>query len=146
MLTFFNKTVIIAAIIVLIISMLIYTINFKSNLKISKINFPPVVPKCPDYWNVKTINYNNRDLNYCKSNNINTGSWKNNIYYPYDDKCYNYQWARYNNITWDGISNLIKDEHDEQYDQDCQFIYDDYLINNYSKSKSDHLNNYLNEN
>ena len=33
MLTFFNKTVIIAALIVLIISMVIYTIIFKDNLK-----------------------------------------------------------------------------------------------------------------
>ncbi len=148
MITVFNKTIIIAALIVLSFSMIIYFTSFKNNLKMSKINFPPILPKCPDYWNLKTINYNNKNLNYCKSNNINTGSWENDIYYPYNDKCDNYQWSRYNNVTWDGVSNYINDENqlENEVENDCEFIYDDYEINNYSKNMSNRLNKYLNDN
>lgn len=129
MLNTFSKPLILSAIIVFIFSLIIYTIDLNNIIKLEKNNFPPVIGKCPDYWNLLKDNNN---IEYCKVKKydndkyINRGNWGYLKFIPFNDDCYNYQWSKYNNITWDGLSNN---------NDDCVNVYYNYEINDYSKYK-----------
>tara|TARA_Y100000996_G_C22491737_1_gene630506 strand:+ start:786 stop:1118 length:333 start_codon:yes stop_codon:yes gene_type:complete len=77
----------------------------------SEVKFPPVIPKCPDYWTVgsdgKTC-INTLGLGSCTSDSIITiddpqKDWHGSS--GLKNKC---EWAKSCKLTWDGITNNNK--------------------------------------
>lgn len=106
----FNKTVIIIASIILITILIILAISLSKTL--FNESFPPIIPDCPDYWEVE---YNNSDQAKCINNNgINTGNTDlqdcgdfTNFFDRNSDQgnCERYKWSKKCNVNWDGITN-----------------------------------------
>ena len=106
----FQKIVLYAAIIILIIALVIIGVS----LSYGKSNqvWPPVVPQCPDYWvvdgsgnNATCINV--KDLGTCKATGGNKHLTMNFNEAPYvgaDSTCAKYTWAKKCGLSWDGIS------------------------------------------
>ena len=68
-------------------------------------SFPPVKPRCPDYWtpdSTGTKCVNNLGLGRCSDNTIdmNREDWIGSS--GLKNKC---EWAKRCNLTWDGITN-----------------------------------------
>jgi len=67
--------------------------------------YPPVMPNCPDYWDMSgnlCINKKTPPLGNpaCpKQMDFSTGQWKGQ-----DGLCNKYKWAQQCNLVWDGIS------------------------------------------
>jgi hypothetical protein len=100
----FQVIVLIIAIVLLILTL----IGIGAMLRRSKMSqqWPPVIGKCPDYWETS-----DPDGNICTPINpsINTGSTgSDNVtsldLTQYTNNCQLYDWASSNNITWDGIT------------------------------------------
>jgi hypothetical protein len=106
----FQKIVLYAAIIILIISLVFIGITL-SYAKDSKA-WPPIVPNCPDYWaiegsgdNARCINV--KDLGKCKPNGKDKHLSMNFNDSPYvGDKglCSKYEWANRCGVSWDGVN------------------------------------------
>jgi len=98
----FQNLVIIIATILLIISLCI--IGF--GLYRQKYNsiYPPVIPNCPDYWDVSgNFCINDKELGNrnCKEPmDFTKPQWSGN-----NGLCAKYNWSKRCNIAWDGISN-----------------------------------------
>jgi hypothetical protein len=101
----FQSTVMTVAIIFLIVSLCfiglaLYNQKYKSE-------FPPVIPNCPDYWDMSG--------NMCISH-PKVGDRVSSCTAPMDftlptwagagGKCAKYRWAKQCNLTWDGITNI----------------------------------------
>ena len=99
----FKNIVILVASIILIIMLIIIGIilyRLQKNLK-----FPPVISKCPDYWELnKKICYNPKHLGTCgNQKNFNTDFYKG-----HDGRCMKSKWAERCELTWQGITNDSK--------------------------------------
>jgi hypothetical protein len=105
----FQKTVLIIAIIVLIITLVVMGLVLSSG---SGETWPPSVPVCPDWWiadgsgnNSTCINV--KDLGVCpaqsgkKHQNMNFNS---SIFTGDNGTCAKYTWANKCKVTWDGIT------------------------------------------
>ena len=104
----FQKTVLIIAIIVLIITLVVLGFVLNSGDE----TWPPLVPDCPDWWiadgsgnNSTCINV--KDLGVCpaqsgkKHQNMNFNS---SIFTGDNGTCAKYTWANKCKVTWDGIT------------------------------------------
>tara|TARA_B100001093_G_C26264120_1_gene774041 strand:+ start:52 stop:432 length:381 start_codon:yes stop_codon:yes gene_type:complete len=115
----FNKTVIISALVILVISLTILGVFVAKAL--SEAKFPPVVADCPDYWDVeltddgKTRCVNNTNINTytnaeAEGNNQNCSNYPTENFYatgstPTKVLCSKYDWADKCGIVWDGVTN-----------------------------------------
>ena len=116
MLTKFNRSILLFALIVLLISLIILGMFLSKSMMEDA--YPPVISDCPDYWdvsynlnddiickNVSSINEGRGDIaggecnDYPKDNFMAAGTDK------YDILCEKYKWAKKCNIVWDGVTN-----------------------------------------
>ena len=105
----FQKIVIISALVLLVILLLIviYTVKTAKDKQ-----WPPVVPECPDYWDIKLIDgkqtcVNTKDLGTCPAVSDDKHLKMNFNTLPFTgtrDLCSKYKWATHCNVTWDGIT------------------------------------------
>ena len=105
----FQKTVLIIAIIILIITLII--IGMALSKKSAEIGWPPMVPQCPDYWTIdgsgnNTTCINVKDLGTCKSvgSKHKTMNFNTSEFTGAQGTCNKYTWANNCNISWDGIT------------------------------------------
>jgi hypothetical protein len=96
----FYKLVVIIAIVILVIALASVVTLFTYGS--AKQSYPPYQNQCPDYW---TWNGTSKTCNSTSNKNI--GTYSKNSYSP-SDLCSNYNWAKTNNIMWDGVSNTNK--------------------------------------
>ena len=106
----FQEIVLTVAVILLIICLIMIGWALRKNKK--EVDFPPVLPACPDYWDV-VLEEDGEDkgkVTGCKNVNnlpggggggggeVNTSiiSWNN---------CEKFRWANEKTLTWDGITN-----------------------------------------
>ena len=105
----FQKIVLFAAIIILIIALVFIGMALS---KAKDQNWPPMVPQCPDYWFVdgsgnNTTCINVKDLGTCPASgndkhlvmNFNTSEYSGT-----QGACNKYTWAQKCGISWDGIT------------------------------------------
>lgn len=99
----FQKTILFAAIIVLILCMVFIGYSLQN---IQKENWPPNIPVCPDYWtvdgsgnNYKCLNTNNLGTCGLKEMNFNTPTFTGSR-----EMCNKYTWAKNCGLAWDGIT------------------------------------------
>lgn len=105
----FQKTVLIGAIIILIITLVIIGIALK-NAKST--DWPPLVTQCPDYWIIdgsgnNTTCTNIKDLGTCSPQNGNRHLEMNFNTSPFtgsNGTCAKFNWARRCDVSWDGIT------------------------------------------
>jgi hypothetical protein len=106
----FQKIVLFAAIIILIIALVFIGISL-SNAKAST-TWPPMIPECPDYWKIdgsgnSATCTNVKDLGTCQPQgnqqhltmNFNTPAFTGS-----NELCAKYNWANRCGVTWDGIT------------------------------------------
>ena len=104
----FQKTVLIIAIIVLIITLVVLGFVLNSGDE----TWPPLVPDCPDWWiadgsgnNSTCINV--KDLGVCSAQSGKKHQSMNFNSAPYtgdNGTCAKYTWANKCQVTWDGIT------------------------------------------
>jgi hypothetical protein len=95
----FQILVLIAAIVILIMSLII--IGYMMNRNQRSQPWPPVVGKCPDFWN---IDDSGKMCNPPESG-INAGKTGTTLDLSvHTNKCALYSWATNNNVSWDGIT------------------------------------------
>ena len=105
----FQKFVLFAAIIVLIITLIFIGISLTFS---QDENWPPMTPECPDYWVVdgsgnNTTCINTKDLGTCQPQggdkhlkmNFNLPAFSGS-----NELCSKYTWARRCGLAWDGIT------------------------------------------
>lgn len=98
----FQKIVLIAAIIILIIALIFIGVA----LSYSQDNkWPPMVPQCPDYWTAdgsgnNTICTNVMNLGSCNS----VMNFSNAPFTGANSNCAKYTWANKCGVSWDGIT------------------------------------------
>ena len=96
----FQILVLIAATVILIMSLII--IGYMMNRNQRNQPWPPVVGKCPDYWDLDPSG------NMCTppESGINAGSTGTTSLdlTQYAKKCDLYAWATANKVSWDGIT------------------------------------------
>jgi hypothetical protein len=93
----FQIIVLIAATVILIMTLIV--IGYLMNRNQRSQPWPPVVGKCPDYWDISG--------NMCTPPNsgINAGkTGTTGIDLSNYNKCTLYSWATSNNVVWDGIT------------------------------------------
>lgn len=105
----FQKFVLFAAIIILIIALVFIGIALSYS---SDTSWPPMTPECPDYWtmdgsgnNANCINV--KDLGTCPSQSGQkhlTINFNNAPYNGSNSTCAKYTWATKCGISWDGIT------------------------------------------
>ena len=105
----FQKTVLIIAIVILIISLVLMALLLGNN---SNANWPPTVPSCPDWWimdgsgnNAKCTNI--KDLGICKAQQGETHQSMNfnaDMFTGDNGDCAKYTWANKCKVSWDGIT------------------------------------------
>jgi hypothetical protein len=105
----FQKIVLFAAIIILIISLII--IGFALS-KSTNQSWPPMIPACPDYWtidgsgnNATCVNVQN--LGTCQppsGQQFLTMNFNNPPYNGTNGLCSKYTWATGCGVSWDGIT------------------------------------------
>lgn len=94
----FQRTVLIIASVLLILCLIVIGIALQGNF--SSEVFPPVIAKCPDYWeSTEKGCINTYDLGY------NIAVCKNVDIDQMTSDCEKQKWARGCNLTWDGITN-----------------------------------------
>lgn len=105
----FQKFILITAIIILIITLVVIGITLSKNG--SSVQWPPLVPQCPDYWildgsgnDANCVNV--KDLGTCKSvgSKHQTMNFNSSAFTGTDGACNKYNWATKCNVTWDGIT------------------------------------------
>jgi hypothetical protein len=105
----FQKVVLFAAIVVLIIALVLIGMSLRYS---TDQNWPPMTSECPDYWtidgsgnNAKCINA--KDLGTCPAQ---TGdehlimNFNNAVYAGSNGTCAKYTWATKCGVSWDGIT------------------------------------------
>jgi hypothetical protein len=106
----FQKIVLIAAIIILIIALVVIGIALSGNFNNEE--WPPMLSACPDYWKIDgsgnmTTCTNIKDLGTCppKSGEKHLVMNFNTTPYTGDNgTCNKYTWAKKCDVTWDGIT------------------------------------------
>ena len=99
----FQNTVILIASIILIIMLFIIGIALYRTQK--NLKFPPVVSKCPDYWEMKdNICHNPKSLGTCGDKK----DFNTNFYKGHDGDCLKSKWAERCELTWQGLTNNSK--------------------------------------
>jgi hypothetical protein len=105
----FQKIVLFAAIIILIIALVFIGISltYASNK-----SWPPMTPQCPDYWMIdgsgndsKCINA--KDLGTCPAqsgDNHLTMNFNSSAFTGSNGMCAKYTWAKKCGVSWDGIT------------------------------------------
>ena len=97
----FQKTVFTIAIVILIITLCFIGITLRRQKYNSA--YPPVIPNCPDYWDISgNICKNSMNLgkDTCRGDmDFSTAQWSGN-----SGLCSKYTWAKTCNLTWDGIT------------------------------------------
>jgi len=99
----FQKIVLIAAVIILIIALIFIGIAL-SNAQNNQ--WPPMVSQCPDYWQAdgsgnNTICTNVMNLGTCQKSVMNFNSPP---FSGENSSCAKYTWANNCGVTWDGIT------------------------------------------
>ena len=125
----FQKNIITIWLIVLIIASILLLLIIRNTLENS--TWPPIKPDCPDYWDVSLNSadgikscFNNSGVNQCKRNypksdtnpgwctsGLNENKLKTELgglSKQEDIDCAKNLWAKYEGITWDGITNNNK--------------------------------------
>jgi hypothetical protein len=105
----FQKIVLFAAIIILIIALVFIGISLTYN---KSQTWPPIVADCPDYWVIdgsgnNTICKNIKDLGTCPPNSGTkhlTKNFNNPAFTGSQGNCNKYRWANSCGISWDGIT------------------------------------------
>jgi len=106
----FQKIVLFSAIIILILALILMGITLSSG---SSVEWPPIVPECPDWWVARKVGSTNfcvnaRDLGTCSAPtrgqdhqimNFNTPTFTGS-----NGTCAKYKWANRCNVAWDGIT------------------------------------------
>ena len=115
----FQKIILFIALILLIISFLIFGAMIYTN----SVAYPPVQAQCPDYWvdmsgGIGTggyfLNTQNLGKGSCPNKmNFNTGLWTGD-----DGLCNKKKWAKACDLTWDGVTNNPKGCGDEDLDDE----------------------------
>jgi len=105
----FQKIVLFSAIIILSIALIIIgvSLTYAKNPV-----WPPMVPECPDYWEIdgsgnNTTCINVNDLGTCPAASGNDHLTMNFNVSPYSGakgNCNKYQWANKCGVTWDGLT------------------------------------------
>ena len=116
----FNKIVLTIATVVLIISLVVVVFLVIASNENEK--FPPLIPDCPDYWDLN-INFNDNDhtksISCINRSTVNTPAPSNS---KHDKSCASYDvltgnitaednlthkcnWATKCNVVWDGVTN-----------------------------------------
>ena len=98
----FQKIVLITAIVVLIIALAF--IGFAISSATNQV-WPPMIPNCPDYWDVDGSGncLNTLNLGTCNLNNS-PMSFNTSTYTGSNGLCAKYKWANNCGVTWDGIT------------------------------------------
>jgi hypothetical protein len=105
----FQKYVLLIAIVILIIALVI--IGFALSYSKAQ-NWPPLVPSCPDYWEIdgsgnNTTCTNVQDLGTCPSNTGNQHlvmNFNSSNFTGANGLCAKYNWATNCGVSWDGIT------------------------------------------
>ena len=107
---YFQKIILIIAIIILIVALFLIGISIRSAKR--NTTWPPVIPNCPDYWfidgsgnNIKCIN--KRNLGTCKPSSGTKHLTMDFNVPPYigsNGNCAKYTWANNCGLAWDGIN------------------------------------------
>lgn len=105
----FQKFILFAAIIILIIALVFIGIALTSS---SDTTWPPMTPECPDYWitdgsgnNTRCINVKN--LGTCKAQSGNKHlimDFNKSPFTGSNEMCAKYTWATKCGVSWDGIT------------------------------------------
>ena len=97
----FQKTVFTIAIIILILTLCVIGINLRRQ-KYNSV-YPPVIPNCTDYWDMKDnmcVNSMNLGKATCREPmDFSKAQWSGN-----SGLCSKYTWAKTCNLSWDGIT------------------------------------------
>lgn len=101
----FQKTVLFAAVIILIVALVFIGVALSSS--VNNVTWPPMVADCPDYWTIdgsgnNAVCVNVKDLGTCptqKTMNFNTSAFTGS-----NELCNKYTWASNCNVSWDGIT------------------------------------------
>jgi len=103
----FQKIVLFAAIIILIISLVF--IGIALSYSSDQQEWPPMIPECPDYWTMDAsgICVNSKDLGICPAQsgqdhlimNFNIPAFTGS-----NELCSKYTWAQQCKVAWDGIT------------------------------------------
>jgi hypothetical protein len=115
----FQKTVLIVAIILLIISLVLIGITL-NNAKGQV--WPPIVPTCPDYWIVDGSGNNTKCINIQNLGAFPPNTETNHIVMDFNSDeftgdgglCAKYNWANSHQISWDGITYGVQNPCDKQ--------------------------------
>ena len=94
----FQRNTIIVAFIVLIMTLTVVGVAMYSSRYTAE--YPPTIGNCPDYWDID-------EDGTCTDTNDNTKTYDPAI--DGDSICQKKEWARENNVTWDGITNSSVD-------------------------------------
>jgi hypothetical protein len=105
----FQKFVLFAAIIILIITLVFIGIALSYS---KQTEWPPMVPQCPDYWifdgsgnNARCINI--KDLGTCRPKRGDKHlkmDFSNSAFTGSNEMCAKYMWAKRCGVSWDGIT------------------------------------------
>jgi hypothetical protein len=109
----FQKYILMAAIIMLIIALLFIGIALKYSTNSQ--TWPPMVPACPDYWKIDGSGNNTSCINIKNLGKCNpqtghlTMNFNNAPYNGTNGTCAKYTWANKCGVTWDGITYGVND-------------------------------------
>ena len=108
----FQKFVLYAAIIILIITLVIIGVSL-SNVQ-NDVSWPPMTPQCPDYWTIdgsgnNAVCVNIKGLGKCTTptagSKFYTKNFNTSEFTGSQGLCNKYNWAtKACNVTWDGIT------------------------------------------
>ena len=109
----FQKIVLTIAVVLLILTLVF--IGYSLSKAKSKMAWPPLVSKCPDYWEDisgdGTMCVNTQRLGTCNiptSKNPNGKNLSSGAYIGANSACAKYTWANNCDITWDGVNTGVK--------------------------------------
>jgi len=99
----FRQIVVLVAVVVLIF---ILAIIGYSLTKMKDVNWPPVTPICPDYWEIDGSGncMNSKSLGTCKSPQDNKVNFSADSYLGVNGACNKYKWATKCGVSWDGVT------------------------------------------
>ncbi len=108
----FQKTILIVATVVLIITLVVIGIYLSKAKK--EEYWPPMVGSCPDYWvdldGNGTSCFNKNRLGTCNlpsKSDKNTMDFTKSPFIGQDGTCAKYKWANKCGVTWDGITSGV---------------------------------------
>ena len=105
----FQKIILISAIVILLIALVFIGLALS---KVKDQQWPPMVPNCPDYWEIDGSGNNTKcidtkDLGTCPAQNGQqhlTMDFNTPAFSGSNGNCAKYTWAQKCGISWDGIT------------------------------------------